>query len=489
MLWGAGKNGIRSVLAFALNDIPIDLICDSDRSKSGMRIFNKEIVAPETILENQAEYNLVITIGRKDWLESIIELLEQAGFNNYLIWEDICNMVNLAIPELDVGKRISLYRIIQESYSRKLVIYGTGKEAVALKNLLQMLDVEIAYFIDDEAESRYSQWGSEIRPVYDLLYEKEKTVKIIVMSEKKKRVDILDKMGLTVGIDYDWHDQYTMNMKKTFILDSNLGYNFWPIKKEDTLPGIVSIGDGKYTIALLGGSTTDGALYAFKSWGEILYEKLSQNGYSVKIINGGCGGYTTSQELIKLIRDIVPLKPDVVINYTGANDSEYQNIAYPFVTDYQKELVKYMAENIKYEDTRIGGIDIEASDKYTLGVNHNSQCFQVFADNIKMMSSICNGYGITYLAFLQPWMGTKQDRISKYEYEFMLNCGWDSRPAALWFCENAWQLVSEYAENITSLFDNEPDVYIDYVHVTEYGNEVIAQYMYDYLIEKGIVKK
>ena len=489
VLWGSGENGIRAVLALASQEIPIDLFCDSDHRKQGVRIFNKEIVVPEKILENQAEYNFVVTPGNKEILRQIVEVLNKRGVKNYLIWEDICNMVNLTDLRMDISNRINIYHMVQDSYFRKLMIYGSGKEAVALKKLLSMLGVEISYFVDDETESAYMRWESEIRPLHDLFCEKEGTYKVIVMSEKKNKTYILDRMGLMGGIDYDWHDKYTMSIKRRFILDSNLGYNFIPVRKGNKAPGIVEIGDGEFVIALLGGSTTDGELYSFKTWGEILYEKLSQNGYSVKILNGGCGGYTTSQELIKLIRDVIPLNPDVVIDYTGANDSEYKDVEYSFVTDYQKELAKYMAENIEYSDAHIGSIIIEPNAKYTLGVNHNAPCYQVFADNIKMMHSICSGYGITYLAFLQPWMGTKQDRISKYEYEFMMNSGWDSRPEALWFCENAWPLVAEYAENITSLFDNEPDVYIDYVHVTEHGNEIIAQYMYDYLIGKGIVKK
>lgn len=492
-LWGAGKNGIQVLLAFAAQGIQVDLICDADGKKQGIKVFNKEIVAPEKILEDHTEYNFIVTPGGKEALEEIAGVLDRSGIKDYLVWKDICNMVSLTVLDLSDSTRISLYHIIQDSYLRKLVIYGTEREGAVFANLLGMLGVEIAYFVDDGIKTVYTQWGREIRSVYDLLDEKEGTYKVIVMSEKRKKTYILDKMGLKCGIDYDWHDKYTMSIKRRFILDANLGYSFMSARKEDKMPGIVETGDGGFVIALLGGSTTDGGQFPFKSWGEILYGKLSQNGYRVKILNCGCGGYTTSQELIKLIRDIIPLKPDVVIDYTGANDSDYLDVEYSFVTGYQKHLIQYMAENIKYSDARIGNIIIEGNakytDKYILGVNHNNQCFQVFADNIKMMNSICRGYGIEYQAFLQPWMGTKQNKISRYEYEFILNCGWDSRPEALRFCEHAWPLVSEYAENMTSLFDNEPDVYIDYVHVNEHGNEIIAQYMYDYLTERGIVKK
>ena len=55
--------------------------------------------------------------------------------------------------------------------------------------------------------------------------------------------------------------------------------------------------------------------------------------------------------------------------------------------------------------------------------------------------------------------------------------------------KNVIQVKPDCMEDVTCLFDNESDIYLDICHVTEHGNEVIAQYMYEYLTEKGLIKK
>lgn len=486
ILWGAGQNGVRVLLAFASLGIPVAMFCDSDSTKQRVRILNKKVVMPEKVLEDHTEYNFIVTAANEEYSREITEKLEELGIKDYLVWNDIKSTVVLNNSVLKIDLR-GLHRIIQDSYIFKLVIYGTGKEAASLKYLLEMLDIEIAYFVDD-VELEDKKWGREVRPVYNLLYEKEDTFKVIVMSEKKENIEVLNRMGLAMGKDYSNYYVYTTSIVKKYILDPHLGYNFLSAKNDDTMPGIVELGDGEFVIALLGGSTTEGDSYSFKSWGELLFEKLTREGYSVRILNGGCGGYSTPQELIKLIRDIIPLNPDVIIDYTGVNDSALTE-DYPFVHDYQKKLFTYMAEEVKYDD---GWRSTDS--KYTLGIKHNRHNDQMFIDNIRMMNNICKDYGVAYLAFLQPCLPAKEKELSDYGYELMLHqsFGWESwKPAedTRHFYEKVRQLVSGYAEDITSLFDDADDVYLDWCHVNEHGNEIIAQYMYEYLTGKGIVKK
>jgi hypothetical protein len=75
----------------------------------------------------------------------------------------------------------------------------------------------------------------------------------------------------------------------------------------------------------------DGAIAA-----EELSKLLTADGYSGTIVNGGTGGYSSNQELIKLIRDGLEFKPDIVISYSGINDmGKYNELPYPMVHPYQ----------------------------------------------------------------------------------------------------------------------------------------------------------
>lgn len=124
------------------------------------------------------------------------------------------------------------------------------------------------------------------------------------------------------------------SMEKRYILDTNLGHNFLADSK---YPGIMVYGDDTaedFKIAVLGGSTTDGKFTFFKSWPELMYEELgNQNFKNVTVYNGGVSGYASGQELLKLIRDMIPLKPDMVIVYDGFNDLNYRN-PYPLTSGY-----------------------------------------------------------------------------------------------------------------------------------------------------------
>jgi hypothetical protein len=72
-------------------------------------------------------------------------------------------------------------------------------------------------------------------------------------------------------------------------------------------------------ILTLGGSTTDG-IRRGHSWPEELSKLMTADGNSGTVVNGGTGGYSSNQELLKLIRDGLEFKPDIVISYSGIND-------------------------------------------------------------------------------------------------------------------------------------------------------------------------
>ena len=91
-------------------------------------------------------------------------------------------------------------------------------------------------------------------------------------------------------------------------------------------------------ILTLGSSTTDG-IRSGHSWPEEFARIMKEKRYSGTVINGGIGGYTTNQELLKLIRDGLEFFPDVVISYGGISDrGEYGELPYPMVHTYQREL-------------------------------------------------------------------------------------------------------------------------------------------------------
>jgi hypothetical protein len=98
-------------------------------------------------------------------------------------------------------------------------------------------------------------------------------------------------------------------------------------------------------ILTMGGSTTDGARGS-GSWPEELSKLLATRGISATVVNGGTSGYSTNQELLKLVRDGLEFKPDIVISYSGVNyRSAYSEMTHPMVHAYQKYLLEYLTRS------------------------------------------------------------------------------------------------------------------------------------------------
>lgn len=490
ILWGAGENGKKVLLDLAALEIYVDLFCDSDKKKQGKKICNKKVVSPEHILRNHTEYHIIITVENKKYLQEIAEMMREYGVEQYTNWYDIPGIDVVRTSGLMRGLNLLyLYGVIRDSYKKRMIMYG-GREYKKLKQLFSMLDVRIEYRVDDVSDE-YEEYGGIVKPVCDLLDEEEGKFKVVVTPDKECHSHILDRLGLVRGMDYDFVSRYAYENGKQYILDPCVGYNF-TCRTDDHIPGFVELGsaDATSTIVLLGGSTTDETNYPFRSWGCCLADKFVQNGYKVKVFNGGCGGYRSSQELVKLIRDVIPLRPNVVISYTGYNDAYPIRVGnkgrqYPFIHIFQEDVFRQISEHYEYRNS-----DNVTSENYTLGLPDERSPEERFADNIRMMDSICTEFGIQFKAFLQPCFITKENSAQEKEMSMHFEFFHDGFEEGLrHFYQNAEQIELECMEDITWLFDHEDDVYLDVCHVNEHGNEVVAQFIYDYLVGKGMISK
>jgi len=79
---------------------------------------------------------------------------------------------------------------------------------------------------------------------------------------------------------------------------------------ENTTPTIVTFGD---SVTAKRGST---AVYT-----KLLAEELSFDGKDVKVINAGIGGHTTKNGKSRFQKDVLDVKPDVVVIMFGINDA------------------------------------------------------------------------------------------------------------------------------------------------------------------------
>lgn len=482
VLWGVGANGRYLLWCFLHLNYPVDFFCDSDVSKQGACFLNKMVLSPSEIVNNKEKYNILVTVGSEEITDEIIDFCNNNGIVNCLTWKDLAPFTYF---EKEFSTT-SLFKIIRDTQNKKLIIYGADRKAFALRKTLEGIGIDVEYMVDD-IESEEEKEGISIRPVYELIEEDSSDIFIIIMGKMDyDKSDILHKMGFCYVANYNFIIGY-FDTKSDFVLDPCLGHNYR--YNSDETPGIMRWGDGNRDnpiIVTSGGSTTDSYQYYFKSWPQLLYELLLKNGYQTTVINAACSSYKSSQELVKLQRDIIPYQPDVVLSYTGVNDYYSLEDMYPFLHDYQHTLVREAAKYVE-----MYGLEPEKKG-YVLGVKHPVGKEQRFVMNVRMMHAVCKEYGICFHSFLQPSLSMKKGKFSRNEIELIW--GIEDAPTRVDEMNAFFQKVKDvwnedYMTDVTDMFDDFGDVYMDYVHVTEKGNEVIAEYMYNFLLEKGWLSK
>ena len=253
-----------------------------------------------------------------------------------------------------MGEKDKRLRIIEETVEAvknwdKIIIFGSDE-------LARNIDSKIggcSFFIDFDVKKGLIN-NKPIKKYEDIIFLDDlDEYKIIVVPCRTVvlKIDALLQVGIEwnqIVLSESW--ALFLGGKEFDCYDMMLGYT-----RNDDLPGFTVFDDDnlsgeKYTIVTLGGSTTDPYTANVKSWSEFLYMQLKDMGIEVRVVCGGLSGYHSGQEFIKLFRDVLPMKPDMVISYSGINDTEYfhrRNIreGHPYATQYQFDFLEYSMKN------------------------------------------------------------------------------------------------------------------------------------------------
>lgn len=322
-------------------------------------------------------------------------------------------------------------------------------------------------------------------------------------------------------------DKYSMKktIKQTLLngFDPILGYSYsddtyLPLAKEreDYLNGITRIGhtsDTDIRIAILGGSTSD--ISYDGSWMRPLHDLLKLENLKPLIICAGISGYSSSQEVLKLIRDVLPLKPDIVISLSGVNDIGFIQASSPkrpYIHKYQEKVGQFLIEKYGTENKNVGTffkqnihrkeeknfitMNKEVSlGKLVLGVEKVQESYESWHTNIRLQKAVCLEFGIEYFACLQPIFGIgnysssvdeniiykafiKERKVHKIPYHEVL----------VKFYEGAKKIVSEnryFMYDLTNVYEEVTDIYQDPRHPNLKGNNILALNIFNILKERN----
>lgn len=243
------------------------------------------------------------------------------------------------------------------------------------------------------------------------------------------------------------------------------------VRTEDSdIPGYTvfkncEAGDG-LRIMVLGGSTSDPTLMNLKSWSEYMFDALNDMGIKTVIYNGAMGGYTSSQELKKLLRDVTVLKPQLVISLSGVNDAAgiYSEPRHPLYQREDRAEAEYLvrkgrAKNYLQANVPLGGVSFGPEDDRSL--------FRVWLDNERCMHALSAEFGAEHHALLQPIKELNSVKTDFY------------REAKSCFARRH----PEWLHDLSRLFESDKGVFADFCHVYEKGNRVIAKKMLRIVLE------
>ena len=366
-----------------------------------------------------------------------------------------------------------LWQLISIARSgKKIIVYGFGAEMQKVKEIIEYYDGNIAYAVNDFA-------SIDEKSYVDLIYEDVEQIYVIIVKEDYlEACQNLESIGLKQYFNYTVvHKSMYSNYFQKFPLDINIGYTYNVSDTDPKLPGVTVFGNKEkpYVVVTLGSSTSDSQAFIWKCWSEILYDKIVSkkliNEGNIVLYSAGVSAYRSSQELLKLVRDMLNLSPNMVISFSGVND--IGKMIYPFVQYYQCQIFDTI---LPYQQTDMNGSKIIPS--YSCGFERTGTNAENWVKHMRIMHAICQEYGIIFHSFLEPMLGAKKSILSRSEKEIVLNDNTNIMEKTVPFINEVRQIIAksklDYIHDITDLFNECDNVYIDNCHVTEEGNRMIA---------------
>ncbi len=276
-----------------------------------------------------------------------------------------------------------------------------------------------------------------------------------------------------------------------------------------------SSGSNKPILLTLGGSTTAGFyqnISTGETWPKLLAEMVSEK---YKVVNGGVGGYSSLQELLKFLRDGPRFKNlSVVISLNGINELENYHgreqeraQGYPFLTNIQvkmnrgqvwidQRLSKAFFGNVmpnitsffQFYSSKVEELDsLDMKEKELFKPISAADRWET---NMRRLNKLVELEGAVFLLFLQPTLGLEgaqsQAPIGSSDYRIM---------------EKTEKQMPDYFEEINSLYKDlktrcekmdfcidlsniappTGDVYGDVRHHNDKGNRTLAAKILEFL--------
>lgn len=453
ILYGIGKRGNEIYDLLEANGINLAAACVSEKKQDvwkGLPVYSVDELedAPDTVF--------VLATKIPEYRDEMLEKLKDREAEKY---------IDLFVTYNDMISG-DMYQIVDKvsGERKKLFLYGNDDELFQfIQKILNRYGVDINGRIYENGDP-----DRGIEGIYELIYKDLDNIAVIVAeSDREKSKAVCDKLS-EIGFCVQKHN-YTsiypkaLRYKKGFqvMADCLLGHS--PYMNE-RFPGYVVYGDAKeddLKIIILGGSTSTDGFYSSTGWPYFFWKKYQQQ-KEVTVYNGAMMGHDVVQELLKLLRDIAYIRPDVVISMGGIN-----NVNVKKNTDNQfcvKDILEWITA-------------MAPKERYISGVKGDECTYEFWHRNLKVMKAVVESYGAKFFGFLQP-MNVAKENPSLFD---IITTGEDNKD--FWVFRERSEKESDPAyRNLIDLFDQETEMYIDYAHYSEKANDMLADIVFKTVI-------
>ena len=263
------------------------------------------------------------------------------------------------------------------------------------------------------------------------------------------------------------------------------------------------------TVVLLGGSTMWGTCSGDSGTIPAALARMiaSNPGRSpMRVVNMGESGYVNTQSLLSLELELRKGNvPEYVIFYDGVNDifSAYQNNEAGLPQNEQNRVMEF---NLLQDGGRMRKLGIYNFWKKTMTAGFVAtlgdlifktppapslrdhlpeDVIRLYRGNLKILDALSKHYGFQYKAYWQPVVFTKRDpstyeqsEIVRMEYVRSFYLDVYRRVA-----EDSTLRANPHFHNLSTIFDGAGPVYLDFCHISERGNGIVAQRFYEELLK------
>lgn len=387
-------------------------------------------------------------------------------------------MVRNLVEDKKMDYKKALAKQLLKSNGRKIVLISEGILGNYLRQTFEVLGVELDVYL------AMNEMGG-VLPEKFACKKEEYFILVAIYSGHKKVVEELTQNGYIYDVDCAVTSA-SVYVDELDMIDPLLGYT----RECEVCPGIVTYGkerdNNDLSILILGNSTTDNSVGNLNCWGYYLFLELSKLcRQNVVVYNGGVSGYHSGQEFLKLCRDGLDLKPDIVISFSGITDIE----GIGTTVHGRKLLQKYqwrMWNNILNCPGAIpDSLHLRNLKKMSTGMKENLNDAEVWIKNERKMYAICQEFDVKFFGCLQPMIAEGcilENKIKLLLDDMEINEDFYSSQRKFISTVKEKMVQFKYLKDFSMLFNGLDDVYYDSMHYSERGNQIIARAVADIVI-------